>query len=857
MSTLSSSLIFQANSILACTHCARSKAKCDRKVPCSRCIQKKIFCQVRVPQRGPQRGPNRSSLNYKPKEPTSISSNPSKDSDATRAEPVNDSATNGDHGTTAPLYPTGSGIYMDWNHSAANMPQLTMSQKALEEDPLASLIATVSGADETYTSNISLSSGFIQQGPLCSNDPSDFAFPTRELLPTTQKTSLTDLGMAPWSLPFTVQSEALPNMADEDEAMENYVPTIPSYTTLEDGNSDLDQLETLEGWPLFQCNPVMPSSTCVPTAAKHVDNMHSLLRHNNMIVHNSQPVACNIVAEPLLASTREKLSAVMQGFYNEAQELYELRGSDNRIPGYSGGSILVLPPPSVIEVLLRSYLCCCEPYYPFIPIASLNINERLKGRNTILPSMLLLLMFAAGAMAAKANETYSKFAHGLVEICRISLRNVIEKNIKLASDHEVSQCALLNIIVSAWSGDKWQMDIAHYQKSMFLEMHLKAEQHYHRETQVARLESSNDVAHSWEIWKAQEGANRLTHCWLIVDHEISLFRDTLSTSVLSTTNFNTPIPSPDSIWSAKFAKTWIEMMLSAYGRVSMPPSLNDWLYWFSETNEFRSTAHISPITMRLLLCHLQDQIMQLRSNIDRALGRGQTHKCSQHLSVVLFAVQVQEAQEQLHKWHDLTKTQIPNETAFPETATNMILYHLIMLNTMVNFPAIELLARSNHKSEVGNNPPRRCSQYAHHLEDTTEIYFHCGQVMRQVRSIPEPTRPPWWAGAIYRVALIAWANGLVSTDVANSSHRGDTGTQGRVLLDVLPPSHPSIISYLNHRGGIPAFSDSDNTAVHLDDSVDVIRHCASFLDTEIKTKFTLGIRQKLLTMATRWENGNP
>ena len=347
---------------------------------------------------------------------------------------------------------------MDWNHSAANILQRSIPQEALEEDPLASFIAAVSGVDEAYTSNISLSSGFIQQGPFCSNDLFDFASPTRGPSPTTQKTSLT--GMAPRNLPFAIPPETLPNMADEDEIMENYVPTVSSLPSLEDGNSDLDQLEALEGWPLFQCNPVIPSSTCVPTAANHVKNMHSLLRHDNMMIQNSQPVACNIVVEPLLASTREKLSAVMQGLYNEAQELYELRGSNNRMPGYAGGSILVLPPPSVLEMLLRSYLCCCEPYYPFIPIASLNINERMKGRNTILPSMLLLLMFAAGAMAAGASETYSKIAHGLVEICRISLRNLIEKNIKLASDHEVSQCALLNLIVSAWSGDKWQMDVS-------------------------------------------------------------------------------------------------------------------------------------------------------------------------------------------------------------------------------------------------------------------------------------------------------------------------------------------------------------------------------------------------------------
>ncbi|KAJ5611904.1 hypothetical protein N7528_009009 [Penicillium herquei] len=289
----------------------------------------------------------------------------------------------------------------------------------------------------------------------------------------------------------------------------------------------------------------------------------------------------------------------------------------------------------------------------------------------------------------------------------------------------------------------------------------------------------------------------------------------------------------------------------------MPPSLNDWFTWFSGTSDFRSTTYISPITLRLLLCHFQDQCTQLRFNIDRVLGRAQTHKGSQHLPVVLFALQVQEVQEQLRKWHDLNESQITNETPSPETATNMILYHLIMLTTMVNFPEIELLARSNQTIEAGYDAPRRCSQYAHHLENTTGIYFHCGQVMRQVRSIPEAARPPWWAGAIYRVALIAWANGTVSANVVNSSHRADMETQTTVLLDVYSPVHPSIVSYLNHQGGIPAFSSSDNTAVCLDESVDVIRHCASFLDTDIKTRFTLGIRQKLLTMANRWEIRNP
>ncbi|KAJ5611905.1 hypothetical protein N7528_009010 [Penicillium herquei] len=443
MSTLSSSLINQADSILACAHCARSKAKCDRK--------KKLSCQVRVSQRGP----GRSALNYKLKEPTSINSNPNKDSNSA---PVNDNAPNRENEAIAPCYPTGRGIYLDWNHSATNIIQRTIQQDDLGDDPLASFIAAVSGVEEAYPSNISLSSGSMQQGQSCSDNVFDFTFPNRGPSPTTQKTSLT--GIPPQNIPFGMPPENLPNLTDEDEIMENYGQTVSSLPSLESENSDLDRLVALEGWPLFQCNPVIPSSTCVPTAANHVTNMHSLLSHENMTTQDTQPVACSIAIEPLLASTREKLSAVLQGLYNEAQELYELRCSNNRIPGYAGGSILVLPPPLVLELSLRSYLLYCEPYYPFIRLVSMNINERMKEGNTILTSMLLLLIFAAGALAPGASETHSKIAHGLIEICRIPLRNLIEKNIKLASDHEFSQCALLNLIVSVWSGDKWQMDVS-------------------------------------------------------------------------------------------------------------------------------------------------------------------------------------------------------------------------------------------------------------------------------------------------------------------------------------------------------------------------------------------------------------
>ncbi|KAG2009303.1 hypothetical protein GB937_007903 [Aspergillus fischeri] len=236
-----------------------------------------------------------------------------------------------------------------------------------------------------------------------------------------------------------------------------------------------------------------------------------------------------------------------------------------------------------------------------------------------------------------------------------------------------SRGARFYLIVSAWSGDKTQMDplrkdlpltdleTAHYQKLMFLEMHLKAMHRNHRQAQGARIESFNDFHQSWETWKEQERANSL----------------------------NIPIPSPDDPWQAPSDKHWIERMPSSFGRVTIPPSLSDWVGWFSKTNYFSTKAHISPVRLRLLLCHLQNQVIQLRSAMDTAAGRG-THVDSSPFNAST------RVQGLLHKWNELAKIHKLNETATPENASNIMLYHLIMLN-MIHAPVATMKGRPNRR----------------------------------------------------------------------------------------------------------------------------------------------------------------
>lgn len=348
---------------------------------------------------------------------------------------------------------------------------------------------------------------------------------------------------------------------------------------------------------------------------------------------------------------------------------------------------------------------------------------------------------------------------------------------------------------------------------------------------------------------------RATYFWLILDYEICLFHDIPSTSCLSVVNLDKPIPSPDATLTSPSAKHWVQNVLSrARHDVNIPPSLREWVGCFTDTNDISTITHVSPTTLRILLCHLMDQVLQLRSRIDGMSTRSQNHKSSQHTSTVFLSVQVHEAQELLQKWFDLARARCPGDTA--ANCANMTLYHIVTLNTMVSVPKLERLARRGREAtpSAGPSRPSRAGR-AYHLdqEDAREIYFHCGQVLRNIRLIPEPARPPWWAGAVYRVALIAWANSMSHAEMASPQNGWDMEAPDPLLLDALTARDASIVAYLNHQGGSPVFSDANGAIVSLADPVRILLHCARFLNSTVKTKFTCGIQQKLTAMAQRWE----
>ncbi|KAH0391535.1 hypothetical protein KCU89_g14416, partial [Aureobasidium melanogenum] len=368
----------------------------------------------------------------------------------------------------------------------------------------------------------------------------------------------------------------------------------------------------------------------------------------------------------------------------------------------------------------------------------------------------LLLMMAAGAMTPAASDNH-QIAQGLLEISRVFLNHIVEEDVRLVSNPDLLQCALGFNIVAAWSGDKWQMDASIYQKAMYIEMIRRSRLFEHRSPNITMPLA--DLTRVWQAWQEQESHNRTAYTWIILDQEMCLFQDATSTLFTSVTNFNTSVPSSDRLWHATSAEQWAhDIGYHEGGTVAFPPSLDEHVRILREEKNSIDPSKLTPTTLRLLLCHLQKVVSRVRALIADMTGNGVTSRAAHHqTALVLISVHMDEARDMLRKWHDFARSG-HTDADTPAMGANMILYHLISLNTLVNFPEIERIAR-NDKADPAQKPAHWVRSY--HFDDCSRIFFHCGQILRTIRHMPEHTRPPWWAGAVYRVALIAWTNSMV------------------------------------------------------------------------------------------------
>lgn len=235
-----------------------------------------------------------------------------------------------------------------------------------------------------------------------------------------------------------------------------------------------------DGWNCFRSGPTIPSSSCPKTARLNLERLEQSLKNHEgwsswrPAWEDTDTSNDNLKVATIHEASRDKLLAITQTFLHKALDIHR-EGSIATPPGGAspmpnGSNFVLLPPSRVLEYFLRAYGNCFERFFPMTSRGLLDANELLQHAfNDKASSLLILMMIAQGAMIIPSMEA-RWLNGGLTEACRISLFDLIETNISMASDQTVLHSALLFITSAAWSGDKWQMDIAMGQRGMYFAM---------------------------------------------------------------------------------------------------------------------------------------------------------------------------------------------------------------------------------------------------------------------------------------------------------------------------------------------------------------------------------------------------
>ena len=331
---------------------------------------------------------------------------------------------------------------------------------------------------------------------------------------------------------------------------------------------------------------------------------------------------------------------------------------------------------------------------------------------------------------------------------------------------------------------------------------------------------------------------------------MSLFSDT--PPLLLTVNLQAPVPSSEDLWQASTADEWLTAFGNNHGTTFQnPPSVRELFTRFVEGELDSSSVELSPTQLRLLLHPLQSQVCQLRQFLSCLPDHG---KGSRAVSRAATKVRLEEISALLQQWYSLAKLSFASGKAVCwTTCANLIMYHLISLNAITSFRCIEQFARR----EAALGPYRHASWLQMRCIDRPEeTVFHCGQVIRLIRAMPEPVRPSWWSGAVYRIALIGWANSMANAG-SRFSANGHTGEEYRPFpVDKLTPEDPAITQYLKYQEGVPNLTKNDGSFISMDVPSNVLTYCISLLEEDLTMRLTDGIRRKLcMFVHERKDNG--
>ncbi|CZT53274.1 related to transcription factor Pig1p [Rhynchosporium secalis] len=823
---------------IACINCANAKTGCDKAVPCSRCAEKNLPCEARFARRSGKASMRSASLSGV----VSAHLNSRSPKATNRLAPK--TATPAQTPIVATASPVESSQIQESPHKEQtqvyNMQGLAFGNTPFNTSPSDHItgIDTFMCLNDEDMLNVETSYQDLMMWNQC---PSELEMyhptmtgkidcPFMEMAGSYSSSDALQSGSlhTSISIPHT-GSTSISSQADfertfhivEATGLMSEEPMVPEFEVV---------IAAEAAWPLARCNRPIFSGSCPRTAIVHLENLEQHSRYENTwsLLDSSIDLADGdyknrISVVPFSPCTRDRILAITQSFLHTALETHRgaMKVWDKGSP-HGNFNFLVLPPSKILEYFLRNYVRSLAPYYILVNGNSLDPNELMLNNQA--STLLLLLMIATGATSVQTSEARCLTA-GLTETCRISLFNIIEKDVELSADPVVLRCALLFTILGAWSGDAWHMNIAMGQRGMYLSM----------------------LKHAGML-------EPLVYNWVMVDQELSLFHDTAP--ILSITELQTPMPGMESLWLAQDSTEWLlafQQTNSATGWMSpnpikvqpLPPSLCDLFQDLLHDNINHRYNQLSPLQLKLLLHPLQSLLCHLSQVLSCFSDFFGARRGTRTVTKASTMLRMEEVQSLLQKWYELCAVHAKADPTCPVTQANLVLYHLISLNAVTSFPEIERLAR---KEAFDGSSRELANRYKKCIHQPEEVLIHCGQVLRIVSSMPREGRPHWWSTAIYRATLILWVESLSRVDP--TSQRKEKGPM--FAIDAVMPDDRSVVSYLWNGEGVPVLTKGDRLVELLPD--EVLSYCIMLLEQGVALRICDGIKRKIQTLSRNWSS---
>jgi hypothetical protein len=352
----------------------------------------------------------------------------------------------------------------------------------------------------------------------------------------------------------------------------------------------------------------------------------------------------------------------------------------------------------------------------------------------------------------------------------------------------------------------------------------------------------------------------LLYSWVTLDLEISVFHDVAP--VFSVNELCAVLPQDDNLWQARTSSDWSALQKQA-AHAQLNLSLSE-LFGTYIQNGSPESLQLTSLHLRLLLYPIQSLVYNIQQFRSCVIFEGSSRTVPRPSSKSRVSTRLGEAQTLLLQWYNLHRLHIERTASNTQHDTkitiNLILYHLISLDSSVCFRCIEQLGYTVLTRKFWG-------RQGHCIEDAEETWIHCGQILRLLRRIPEGLRPAWYSAAVYRVALISYANSLFlsessalhtpTSSFASLSTLGNSGgvdaantirnTESATVfaIDTLLPEDSRLEQYQKYGEGTPMLRRRSGTFIRTTDAQGVLAVCMELLDESDKTPFTAGIRERL------------